>query len=95
MASRPGILETPLSPNEVRLPRNNGHTDNFLECVRTRRKTICDIDVAHRSASFMFLGGIVEKLGRPLEWDPVKETFPNDDEAGRMLSNAYRPPWQV
>lgn len=95
VASNDDIVRVPLRPDEVRLPRNGGHSDNFLDCVRTRCAPICDIGVAHRSASFMLLGGIVRRLDRPLRWNPDKEIFINDDEANRMLSKANRAPWTI
>lgn len=96
LVSTPGsIVREPLRPDEVHLPRNDGHADEFLRCVRTRRRTICDENVAHRSASLLLLGGIVKQLGRPLRWDPVAETFPGDDEANRLLGIATRAPWTL
>ena len=35
------ILKEPLRPTDARVERNHGHSDNFLECVRSRRPTIC------------------------------------------------------
>jgi predicted dehydrogenase len=89
------IVERPLGPDEVRLYRNDGHSSNFLECVRTRKRTICDADTAHRAASVLLLGGLAEQLKRPLKWDPEQEQFTNDDEANRLLSVAMRPPWRL
>jgi Oxidoreductase family, C-terminal alpha/beta domain len=91
----PEIVREPLRPNEVHLYRSDSHSGNFLECVRTRNKTICDADIAHRAASALLLGGVAKQLKRSLRWDPVKEQFPEDDEANRMLSIAKRPPWRV
>ena len=68
---------------------------NFLECVRTRKKTICNAEVAHRAASALLLGGVAKQLQRTVKWDPQAEQFPNDDEANRMLSIAKRPPWNI
>ena len=96
LVSTPGsIVREPLRPDEVHLARNDGHADEFLRCVRTRRRTICDENVAHRSASVLLLGGIVKQLGRPLRWDPVAEIFPGDDEANRLLGIATRAPWRL
>jgi hypothetical protein len=33
------------------------------------------------------------KAKRHLYWDPVKERFPNDDEANAMLSRPQRAPY--
>ncbi|MBI5688945.1 MAG: Gfo/Idh/MocA family oxidoreductase [Verrucomicrobia bacterium] len=89
------LAREPLRPDEVHLPRNHGHADNFLRCVRTRQRPICDAEVAHRSASALLLGGIVKQVGRPLRWDPLAERFPGDDEANRFLRLAKRAPWRT
>ena len=74
---------------------STSHGGNFLECVRTRQRTIDDIEVAHRANSVLLLGGIAGRLNRTLKWDPEKETFPDDPEANRLLSMAAREPWRV
>jgi hypothetical protein len=89
----PDIVREPLLPHEVHLYRNTGHSNNFVECVRTRQRTICNEDVAHHSANAVLLGGMEKVLKRPLKWDPVAEKFVNDDEANRMMSFAKRVPW--
>jgi len=91
----PDLVREPLRPDEVHLYRNSGHSNNFLECVRTRKKTICDADIAHRAASALLLGGVAKQLNRTLKWDPQAEQFPGDEQANRFLSIAKRPPWRV
>ncbi len=91
----PNIVREPLHPNEVHLYRNTGHSNNFLDCVRTRQRTICNEDIAHHSANAVLLGGLVKELKRPLRWDPAAERFVNDEEANRMLSMAKRAPWNT
>ncbi len=70
------------------------HSGNFLECVRTRQRTICDAETAHRANSVLLLGGIAMQLGRTLRWDPQSETFPDAPDAHRWLSMAAREPWR-
>ncbi len=89
------VVREPIGPDEPRLYRSDSHSGNFLDCVRTRRRTICDADVAHRAASSLLLGGIVKQVQRPLKWDPTLEEFIGDAEANRLLSIAQRPPWCV
>jgi hypothetical protein len=38
---------------------------------------------------------IAAQLNRRVEWDPVKRTFINDEQANRMRGRAYREPWRV
>lgn len=90
----PDIVIEPLRPDEVHLYRSDSHSGNFLECVRTRKRPICDEGVAHRAASALLLGGVAKQLNRSLTWDPQLERFTNDDEANRLLSIAKRAPWR-
>jgi hypothetical protein len=94
-ANPEGIVREPLLPGEAKLYRSDSHSGNFLECVRTRKRPICDARVAQRSVSAVLLGGIVKLLRRPLKWDPQQQIFPGDEEANRLLSIAQRPPWRV
>ena len=89
------ILEKPLGPDDVHLYKSDSHSLNFLECVKTRKQTISDVETAHRSASALLLGGIALRLKRTLKWDPRKERFINDDEANQLLSMPKRPPWRI
>lgn len=95
ISNPPDIVREPLRPNETHLYRSDSHSGNFLECIRTRQRTICHESVAHRSASALLLGGIEKQLQRPLKWDPKREQFIGDDEANRLLSIAQRPPWHI
>ena len=73
----------------------SAHFDNFLECIRTRRKPNADIEIGQRSLTLTHLACIGYRLNRPLRWDPVKEDFANDPEASRYLDAALRAPWQI
>jgi predicted dehydrogenase len=87
------VFERPLPPDGPRVYFSDSHSGNFLDCVRTRKRTICDVETAHRSASAVLLGGLALQLKRTLKWDPQREHFINDDEANRLLTTAYRTPW--
>jgi predicted dehydrogenase len=89
------ILKQPLAAGDVRLESSPGHHANFLECVKSRRLPICDVEIGHRSATVCHLGNIVARLGRKIEWDPQSEQIPGDAEAAAMLSRPYRSPWRL
>jgi hypothetical protein len=91
----PDIVREPLRPDETHLYHSESHSGNFLQCIRTRKRTICNENVAHRAASALLLGGVAKQLNRTVKWDPQLESFTNDDEANRLLSIAKRPPWCV
>ena len=89
------LLGSQIGPGEIRLPKSPGHQRNFLDCVKTRSRTICDIDVAVRSDTISHLTDICTRLGRKIRWDPAKEEILDDAEAGRMLNRAMRQPWRL
>jgi len=88
------ILEQPLGPDDVHLYESKSHSGNFLDCIRTRKQTMCDAITAYRASSFVLLGGIARRLGRTVHWDPKEERFVNDPEAERLCSVPTRAPWR-
>jgi predicted dehydrogenase len=95
-ASDTAILDEPLSSSATRLYASNDHMQDFLDCMRSRKLPICDVEVGHRSVSVCHLANISLRLGgRKLEWDPKAEKFPNDKEANAMLSRPRRGPWKL
>jgi predicted dehydrogenase len=92
-SDRDAILKYKFTPQDHRLYFSNNHMGNFLECVKSRKDTICPAEVGHRSASLCHLGGISLRLGRKLAWNPGKEEFVGDDEANRWRSREMRQPW--
>jgi predicted dehydrogenase len=95
-ASDKKIIDEPLTSSADRLYKSDDHMRNFVECVHTREKPICDIEIGHRSVSVCHIGNISIRLGgRTLQWDPVKERFPGDALADEMLSREMRAPWKL
>jgi len=91
----PDLVNEFIGPEETRLYRSPGHHDDWLNCIKTRQRPICDVEVGHRSASVCHLGNTAYWLNRPLKWDPVAEEFVNDPEANRQLIRPMRAPWHV
>lgn len=82
-------------PGGVEVFHSPGHTENFLDCVKTREKPIMHIEAGHRVATLCILGNLAYNLRRPLRWDPVNERVIDDEEANRLLSNPGRGEWHL
>jgi predicted dehydrogenase len=89
------LLQEPFGPDDVRLPVSTFHQGNFLECVRTREKTISNVDVAVRSDTVCQLAWSAFQLQRKLRWDPEKELFIGDPDANQRLIRPLRAPWHL
>jgi len=89
------LLTESLGPNEIRLYESPDHKQNFLDCIRTRRKPVADVEIGHRSATLCHLGNIAMLRSCTLKWDPECEEFIDDDAANRMRNRAMRLPWTL
>ncbi len=88
------ILATPLGDRDFRLPAiGNSHRQNWLDCIRNRRRPVADVEIGARTAQICQLGNIGYQLRRRLTWDPAREEFRNDAEANRLRSRENRAPW--
>jgi predicted dehydrogenase len=92
-SSNPDFLAQPLSASAERLYVSNDHMGNFFDCIRSRKPSIAEPEIGHRSASICHLGVIAIRLGRKLKWDPKKEHFIGDKEANSYLAREMRRPW--
>jgi len=94
-ASDERILREEIGPDEIRLYESRDHKQNFLDCVRSRKETICPVEVGHRSISVGLLGEIAMLTERRIKWDPEHEDIINDPEASALLGRSYREPWTL
>ena len=92
-ASDEKILREEIGPNEIHLYESRDHKQNFLDCVKSRKETICPAEVGFRSISVGLLGEIAMLTGRKIKWDPEKEEIIGDPEASALLGRSYREPW--
>jgi predicted dehydrogenase len=87
------LLGSKIGPDEIHLIESPGHQRNFLDCVKTREKTVADIESAVRSDTVSHLADICTRLRRKIRWDPDREEIVDDPEASRMLTRSMREPW--
>ena len=73
----------------------SAHARNFLDCIRSRRPCVWDIEVGHRDTSAALIGNIAYKLKAHLEWDGKAERFTNYADANRLLTYTYRAPYRL
>lgn len=73
--------------------RTEGHMENFLECIRSRKLPNADIGESHISAIHCHLANIVSRVGRNVKFDAENEIVKNDTEANLYVKRRYRPHW--
>jgi len=92
----PELAKEPIKATDIRLYRSNNHKGNWVDCMRSRKRPVADVEIGHRSATVCHLGNIARWLsGRKLRWDPKKEQFIGDDEANALIDRPRRKPWTI
>ncbi|MBS0207860.1 MAG: Gfo/Idh/MocA family oxidoreductase [Planctomycetes bacterium] len=71
------------------------HYENWLDCLRSRERPRCDVEIGHRAVTLCHLANIAVRLDRPLHWNPQREQFVGDDAASRLLSRPMRGTWHL
>jgi predicted dehydrogenase len=73
------------------------HIENFLACVKSRKKPAADLEtIGHPSSILCHAGNLAWRMGRTLQLDPTSETFIGDDEANAHRTRPeYRKPWTL
>ena len=67
---------------------------DWIDCMKSRNKPFCDLELGHRTAVICNLGNLSLRLGgRTIHWDPEKEVIVGDKEAAAMCTTRYRAPW--
>lgn len=69
------------------------HVGNFVDCIKTRERPVCDIAIASNTAIVANLGNIAYRTGERLEWDHSIRQITNVEKANEMLKTGYREPW--
>lgn len=91
-----GIDKEPIdAKKDISLYVSKDHHRNWLDCIRSRKTPICDVEIGHRSATVCHLGNIAIRSGSPITWDPAKEEIVGNPEAAKLLSRPYRDPWKL
>lgn len=92
--SNPEVFRRTYDPstNKIWPMRPREHRD-FLDCIKSGQPPMYTAEALHRLSTVLHLGAIAMELGRPLKWDPVKETF-DDAEANTLRARKGREDWK-
>jgi Oxidoreductase family, C-terminal alpha/beta domain/Oxidoreductase family, NAD-binding Rossmann fold len=78
-----------------RTGRPMNHVRDFFDCVKSRKQTVANPTVMHRSMSTVHACNICMWLKRDVKYDPAKEEFVDNAEANKYLARVIRKPWSL
>jgi predicted dehydrogenase len=70
------------------------HWQNFLDCIKTRKRPVSDIEIGHHSTTTAILGNVSLRSKLRIDWDAQHETT-LQPEARPLLKREYRKPWKL
>ena len=74
---------------------HQGHVQNFLECMDSRKAPRSDVEIGHNSMIACHLANMAFRLKRRVNWDVDAERVVDDPEAQAMVMAPYREPWSL
>jgi len=79
----------------IALYRSPGHFRDFIDCVKSRKRTQTPVEIAQRSQTPGHLGYIASVTGRKIRWDAVKQQITGDEEATKLTLPQSRGDWHI
>jgi predicted dehydrogenase len=80
---------------KIQLYKSPGHFREFIDSIKSRKRTLTPVEIAHRSQTPGHLGHIASVTGRTLKWDAAKQEIIGDAEASKMMQPEMREPWKL
>lgn len=71
-----------------------GHIDNFLDCIKTGKTPNSEIEIGQTSTLLCHLANISYRTGRVLKFDGEKKTIIDDADAMKLWKRDYRNGWE-
>jgi predicted dehydrogenase len=86
---------TLLADAKVRLYRSPAHFQDFVDCVHTRRRPICDVEIGASTVIACHVMNFAYRYGAGLKWDPAGNRFAQGGSPGWLTREQYRAGWKV
>jgi len=84
-----------LTANAKRLYKSNDHKGDWLDCIRTRKEPICDVEVGAHTVIVCHLVNLAYYHGQKMKWDPKGFKFTDGTGDKSWLDVTYRGPWKL
>ena len=90
-----GKKEEAFKPPAPSIPDSPGHIREFLNAIKSRERTTCDIEYGFRVTKGGLLANIAYRTGERLNWDDGRERFTGNTRANQYVTRRYRKPWKL
>ena len=88
------IIKEPNGSADIHLYKSDDHHGNWLDCIRTRKKCVADVETGARSATICHLGNIAQRTTGSLACDPGTGQIVGNGDAMALWDRDYEPGWE-
>jgi predicted dehydrogenase len=84
-----------LATAKIKLYESKNHFQNFLDCVQSRKRPICDVEIGASTVNACHVMNFAYRHGASVKWDPARNTFASGGDVKWLTRDVYRNGWGV
>jgi len=90
-----GTFKRTINPEDRTADGRPAHIRDFLDCMRSRRVPVTNLEVGHFVTTVAHLGNLALRTGGKIVWDARQERAVGEPKADALIARAYRKPWSL
>ncbi|MDX1953765.1 MAG: Gfo/Idh/MocA family oxidoreductase [Verrucomicrobiota bacterium] len=90
-----GVASDYLSNAKTKLYKSTDHKGDWLDCIASRKRPICDVEIGARSVTVCHLVNLAYRHRQKLDWDPKANQFKSGTGKAEWLDISHRAPWSL
>jgi predicted dehydrogenase len=84
-----------LADAKIKVYNSRTHFQDFLDCVQSRKRPICDVEVGASSVIACHVMNFAYHYGANAKWDPTRSRFAKGGSSKWLTRDRYRDGWAV
>jgi hypothetical protein len=84
-----------LANAKLKLYNSKSHFQDFVDCVRSRKRPICDVEIGASSAIACHVMNFAYHYGASAKWDLARSRFAKGGNSKWLTRDRYRDGWAV
>jgi predicted dehydrogenase len=84
-----------LADAKIKVYNSKSHFQDFLDCVQSRKRPICDVEVGASSVIACHVMNFAYHYGANARWDPARSRFAKGGSSKWLTRDRYRDGWVV
>lgn len=84
-----------LADAKVKLYNSKSHFQDFVDCVQSRKRPICDVEIGASSVIACHVMNFAYRYGANAKWNPAKNRFASGGDSAWLTRDRYRAGWKV